>query len=68
MEKEKPPRVIFEGYQAGFMMHKASESPLAHVARYIQKERKEIEELKQKLFEMKIQKIIKEKNLNQLLK
>lgn len=61
--KEKKPRVVFEGYQAGFMMHKASESPLADVARYIQKERKEIEELKQKLFEMKIQKIIKEKKI-----
>lgn len=46
-----------ENYQAGFMMHKASESPLAVVVRTIQQERKEIEELKQKLFEMRMGKI-----------
>ncbi len=43
-----------ENYQAGFMMHKASESPLAVVVRTIQQERKEIEALKQKLFEMRM--------------
>lgn len=42
-----------ENYQAGFMMHKASESPIAVVVRAIQQERKEIEALKQKLFELK---------------
>lgn len=49
--KAKNSKFMFEeeNYQAGFMMHPASKSPLAVVARYIQKERKEIEELKQKL-------------------